>query len=73
VDQVVDPDPELMGVAVIPNQKLMHERPACRRSDVGLGLLETDDPVPVLPLKALFQEVYAFEPLQDVALNDDSA
>jgi hypothetical protein len=42
-------------------------------SDVGLGLAQTLDAVARFPLAAFFEQIDAFETLQNVALNDETA
>jgi len=42
-------------------------------SDVGLGLTQTLDAIASFPLAAFFEQVDAFETLQNVALNDETA
>ena len=48
------------------------EKGKCRL-DVGLCLTEALNAVARLPLAALFEQIDAFETLQNVALNDETA
>jgi hypothetical protein len=41
--------------------------------DVGLGLAQTLHAIASFPLAALFEQIDAFETLQNVALNDETA
>jgi hypothetical protein len=41
-------------------------------SDIGLRLPESLDAIASLPLAALLEQLEAFEPFQDIALNDEA-
>ena len=41
--------------------------------DVGLGLAQTLHAIASFPLAALFEQIDAFETLQNIALNDETA
>jgi hypothetical protein len=51
--------------------------PACDENrcglDVGLGLAKTLHAIASFPLAAFFEQIDAFETLQNVALNDETA
>jgi len=61
------------------NKKTQAVETACRDwkerndSDVGLGLAQTLNAIAGFPLAALFEQIDAFETLQNVALNDEAA
>jgi len=44
----------------------------CDRSDVGLRLLEPENPVSGLPQAALFQKIHTLEALEDIAFHNDA-
>jgi hypothetical protein len=59
------------------NKKGRQWKTACRKrakfeSNLGLGLAETSDAIARFPLTALFEQVDAFEALQNVALNNEA-